>query len=388
MSAPGLHVVGAGMTAFGRHPDRPLRDLGGEAVAAALADAGLEPAEIDMAFVANSMAAIVTGEVAVVGQGILRHNGFAGIPVYNIDNACAGSSSAFNLAVQALRAGAARNVLVLGAEKLISADRTRAYLALNGAADATLVAASGIDPARQSVFVAAIYPPRLAGYAARHGLEAETLAMIAAKNRAHAAANPLAQYRDPITVQDVLASRPIVGPITQLMCAPIGDGASAVVLSAAPPRAGQRPVRVLASAVGMGGGGGSAVARVAARAYAEAGIGPDDLHLAELHDSIAFNELLAYEELGFAAPGQGHRLVREGQTTLGGRLPCNPSGGLESRGHPVAATGLAQICELVTQLRGEAGPRQVAGARAGLAENAGGFAKDDTAAIAITILGT
>lgn len=383
-----LHVTGAGMTAFGRHPDRPLRDLGGEAVAAALADAGLEPGEIGMAFVANSMAAIVTGEVAVVGQGILRHNGFSAIPVYNIDNACAGSSSAFSLAVQALRAGAARNVLVLGAEKLVSPDRSRAYLALNGAADAAVVAASGIDPARESVFVAAIYPPRLQAYAARHGLEAETLARIAVKNRAHAALNPLAQYRAPLTIAEVLASRQVVGPVTQLMCAPIGDGAAALVLSADPPRAGQRPVRILASAVGMGGGEGSAIARTAARAYAEAGLGPADVHLAELHDSIAFNELLACEELGFAAPGQAHRLVAEGQTALGGRLPCNPSGGLMSRGHPVAATGAAQICELVAQLRGEAGPRQVPGARVGLAENAGGFAKDDTAAIAITILGT
>jgi acetyl-CoA acetyltransferase len=382
-------IVGMGMTRFGKYPDTSLKTLGGEAIERALADAGLEAADIDMAFVANAMASVVTGQVSVVGQTILRAAGFSGIPVYNVDNACAGSSSALNLAVHAVRSGAAETVLVVGAEKLVSADRTAAYRALNGAADVDFVAASGIDPTRESVFVAAVYPERLRAYAEVHPLSAETLARISVKNRRHASLNPMAQYTDPMTVEDVLASRVIVDPVHALMCAPIGDGASAVIVTrAGRVRGTQRPVWIRGSAVGMAAAAGeeSTIRRVSARAYQEAGITPADIDVAEVHDSIAFNELLAYEELGFCEPGGGSRLVEEGATSLGGRIPVNTSGGLESRGHPVAATGLAQIVELGLQLRGEAGERQVADPRYALAENAGGFAGGDTAAVVITVL--
>ena len=384
-------IVGIGMTPFGKHIDRSLKSLGGEAIDAALADAGLEKSEIDMAFVANSMASVVTGQVSVIGQSILRANGFSGIPEYNIDNACASSSSALSLAVQAILSGSAEMVLVLGVEKLMSSDRTRAYVALNGAADPDVIAAAGIDVTKESIFVVAIYPERLKTYADAYGLRAETLAQISVKNRANAGANLFAQYREPITIDDVLKSRQIVGPITALMCAPISDGASAVILTRKNRIAkSQRPVWVRASAIAMGGAtnGVSAIRRVATRAYKQAGIVPSDVDVAEVHDSISFNEMLAYEELGFCEQGIGATLVDSGATTLHGRLPVNPSGGLESRGHPVAATGLAQIAELVTQLRGEAGERQVAKARIALAENAGGYSLDDTAAIAVTILGT
>jgi acetyl-CoA acetyltransferase len=379
-------ITGIGVTSFGRRQDDSLKAIAGEAVERALADAGVERDQVDMAFVANSMASIITGQVCIVGQTILGALGFSGIPVYNIDNACASSSSALNLAVQAIRAGAARTVLVVGAEKLFSPDREKSYIALNGAADVDFVAESGIDAARESVFVAAVYPERLDAYKRDHPLTAETLAQIAVKNRRHAGLNPLAQFTKPISVEDVLGSRTIVDPVTALMCAPIGDGAAAVVVRAVD-QPGERDVTVRASAIGMGSGGnGSTIRRVAERAYAEAGVAPGDVDVAEVHDSIAFNELLAYEELGFCAPGGGSALVAEGATALGGRLPVNPSGGLESRGHPVAATGLAQIAELTAQLRGEAGQRQVDGARLALAENAGGWAAGDTAAVAITIL--
>ena len=390
MTARDVAIVGVGTTRFGKHIDRSLKSLGAEAIDCALSDAGIAATEIDMAFVANSMASIITGQVAVVGQTILRAHGFSGIPVFNVDNACAGSSSALSLAVQAIRSGSASVVLVLGVEKLMSADRTRAYVALNGAADTDFVAESGIDPTRESVFVAAVYPSRLADYATRYGLEAKTLAEIAVKNRRHASKNALAQFTDPISVEDVLGARSIVGPITALMCAPITDGASAIVL-ARPDRVtkSQRPVWILGSAVGMGTppDAGSSIRSVATQAYGQAGLQPADIDVAEVHDSVSFNELLAYEQLGFCAPGEGSRLVADGATALGGKLPVNMSGGLESRGHPVAATGAAQIAELTIQLRGEAGERQVVGARHALAENAGGFAGDDTAAIAVTILG-
>jgi acetyl-CoA acyltransferase len=382
-------IVGTGMTAFGKHMDRSLASLAGEAITLALADADVEPAEVQMAFVANAMASITTGQVSVVGQTILRDLGYEDIPVFNIDNACAGSSSAIQLATHAIAAGAADTVLVVGVEKLYAEDRSKAYRALNGAVNVEFVEASGIDAGRQSVFVAAIYPERLRAYKTEFGLEAKTLAQIAVKNRRHAATNPIAQYRDPISVEDVLASRLIVDPLTALMCAPIGDGAAAVVMVRGDAiRADRRPVWIRGSAVGMGRSpnGESSIHRVASKAYARAGLTPQDVDLAEVHDSVAFNELMAYEELGLAERGEGHKLIEEEATSLGGRIPVNVSGGLESRGHPVAATGVAQLVELTLQLRGEAGTRQVRDARVGIAENAGGFAKDDTAAVAVTIV--
>ncbi|MHA6631663.1 thiolase family protein [Pseudonocardia sichuanensis] len=382
-------LVGAGMTRFGRYPEESIKGLAAPAVQEALADAGLDPADIDMAFVANAMAALITGQSSVVGQSVLRHLGFSGIPVYNVDNACAGGATALNLAVHAVRAGAAEAVLVLGVEKMVTADKSLTFRALNGAADVDFVAASGVDPGTGSVFVSAVYPPRLQAYADRYPLSAETLAGIAVKNRAHAALNPMAQYVTPLTVDEVLQSRTVAAPVTALMCAPISDGAAAVVVVRGDRvRPVQRPVWVRSSAVGMAAGGDdiSTIQRVSRRVYAEAGIGPDELHVAEVHDSIAFNELHAYEELGLCGPGEGTRLVTEGATSLGGPIPVNPSGGLESRGHPVAATGIGQVIELMQQLRGDAGDRQVPDARHGLAESAGGFAGGDTAAVAVTLL--
>jgi acetyl-CoA acyltransferase len=382
-------ITGVGLTPFGRHRDRSLKSLAGEAIDAALADARCAIQDIDMAFVANAMSAVMTGQCSVVGQSVLRSYGFAAIPVFNIDNACAGSSSALSLAEQAVRAGAARSVLVVGVEKLYSDDRSKTFRALNGAADLDDLDLEGLDPERESVFIKKAYAPRLEAYARRHGLEPTTLARIVCKNREHAVDNPVAQYRTPVTVEDVLTARMIVEPITALMCAPIGDGASAAVVTNADvaKREDRRPIWIRATAVGMASETTeSPVPRVAGRAFQEARVGPRDVDVAEVHDSTAFTELVAYEHLGFCDPGQGARLVAEGVTTIGGALPINPSGGLESRGHPIAATGLAQIGELVHQLRGDAGPRQVPGASVALAENAGGFVAGNTAAVAVTIL--
>jgi acetyl-CoA acyltransferase len=379
-------IVGSAITRFGKFPDRSLKSLGSEAIRGALEDAGVEVAEIDMAFVANSMSAIITGQAAVIGQTILRAHGFCGIPVFNIDNACASSSSALSLAVQAIRAHSADTILVLGVEKLVTTDKARAFTAINAAVDPEFLSETGIDPLTQSVFVSSVYPERLDAYARRYPLRADALAQIAVKNRKAAALNPYAQYVKAITKEEVLNSRPIVGPITALMCAPIGDGAAAVIVTRRDRvRSDQKPIWVGASVIGMGSvpGAVSSVARVASLAYKKAGITPKDINV---HDSIAFNELVAYEELGFVGPGLGASLIEEGATAIGGRIPVNTSGGLQSRGHPIAATGLAQIHELILQLRGSAGLRQVSNAQFGLAENAGGYALDDTGAIAITIL--
>jgi acetyl-CoA acyltransferase len=381
-------IVGAGMIPFGKHMDESLKALGADAVRAALADAGLPLEAIDSVFVANAMSAVVTGQVSVVGQTIMREMGMRSTPVWNIDNACASSSSAVTLAVNALRAGAADHVLVLGVEKLYTSSRAATYRAINGAADVELREQYDVDLDRESFFVKAVYPERLRRYESRYGLDARTLAEISVKNRANAHDNPVAQYREPMTVDEVLGSRVIVEPLHALMCAPIGDGAAAVILTTRRHLTpAMRPVWVRASEVAMGGDpGGEPVRELARRAYTRASIEPARVDLAEVNDSISFNELKAYEDLLWCGDGEGASYLAEGTPTATGARPVNTSGGLESRGHPIAATGAAQLVELTQQLRGESGSRQVDGARWGIAENLGGFARDDTAAIAITIL--
>ena len=383
-------VAGVGVTRFGKYLDRSLRDIGGEAIAAALADAAVDPDQIEMVFVANTVASVISDQVAVVGQVVLNGSGIAGVPVYNIDNACAGSSTALNLDTHAIAAGAARRILVVGVEKMYSDDRTKTFRALNGAADIEWVRETGVDSERESVFMKEVYAARLREYAERWPLSEDTLAQIAVKNRGNARLNDNAQFRDPLTVEDVLASRVVQAPVRALMCAPIGDGAAAAVIVCEElARRTDRAVSIKASRVSMGSPpprGRSTIARVAGHAYADAGLGPDAIDVAEVHDATAFSELLAYEELGFCEPGEGTKLVDDGATTLAGRIPVNPSGGLESRGHPLAATGVAQIAALTTQLRGEAGAAQVPNARVALAETAGGFVGGDSAAVAVTIL--
>lgn len=387
----GSAIVGVGLTPFARHAERTLGDLGREAAQAALEDAGLDLGDVQMAFVANTAGGEMTGQVAVVGQVVMDRLGIRGIPVYNIDNACAGSATALNLATMAIRSGEVDVALVVGVEKLYSADRSKTYRALNGAADVEWARGTGTDLEGESVFVKEVYPQRLRTYAAQYGLDPRALASIAVKNRQHASLNPLAQYRAPITLDDVLGARMVTPPLTTLMCAPIGDGASAaVVMSAAHARKHGRPVWIRASAVTMGNGPGAegTLRTLADKAYGIAGLRPQDVDVGELHDATAFGELLATEELRLVDRGTGAAAADGGATALGGRLPVNTSGGLLSRGHPIAASGLAQIAEIVWQLRGDARERQVDGARVGLTEIAGGFVGGDSAAVAVHLLAT
>jgi acetyl-CoA acetyltransferase len=226
----------------------------------------------------------------------------------------------------------------------------------------------------------------------RWGTTKEQFAKVAVKNHEHGSLNPYAQYRDRCTLEEVLASPLIAEPLTRLMCSPIGDGAAAVVLVSAEKarQLGGKPIWIRASVLGSGQDPApnlpGIVERTSGKAYEVAGIGPGDVDVVELHDASAPAEVLTYEELGLCAPGEGGRLVDEGVTALGGRVPVNPSGGLLAKGHPVGATGVAQVCELFWQLRGEAGSRQVAGAKVGLAENGGGMVRNEAAAMAIHVL--
>lgn len=385
-----VYVAGAVSTAFGKVVERSLRSFAEEAVAAALSDAGAQPDDVEAVYFANAVAGLISGQESIRGQIALRHTGLLGLPVINVENACASSSTAFHLAVGAIAAGQLDVALVVGAEKMTHVDRTRTFGAFNGAVDREEF---DLDAApNQSLFMD-LYAEMTREYAERSGATREDFAAVVVKSHANAAGNPTAQYRDPVTVEQVLSSRLISDPLTLLMCSPIGDGAAALLLASRTglERLDADPVRVLATTVlSRREGeprGDHVVTRAARKAYAQAGITPADVDVVELHDAAAPAELFVPEELGLVPEGGGVDLLRSGGSALTGRLPLNPSGGLLSRGHPVGATGCAQIVELVDQLRARCGARQVPGARVALAENGGGWMAGGPAVASVTVLG-
>lgn len=373
-----VSVAGSGMTRFGRHLDRSPRDLVEEAVTAALDDVGLEPGDVDAVVVGNAVDGLMTGQESVRGQVVLRGTGIRGVPVVNTENACASGAVAAHLGWQSIVAGLHRRVLVVGYEKLVHPDREKAFRAFDASMDlAEMRALHPSPPTDRTIF--------MDHYADRSDLDEDVLAEIAAKNHTHGALNPLAQYRTPLDAAEVLASRPIVGPLRLRMCAPMGDGAAAVVLSS-----DEGPVHIVASVMTSGRGDDAslptAVSRAAALAYERAGLGPDDLDLVELHDATAVGELELYAQLQLCSPGSEDALVKGGTTRLGGARPVNTSGGLLARGHPIGATGVAQLVELHTQLTGRGGARQVDGARIALAQNLGGIVGTDVACAVVHVL--
>jgi acetyl-CoA acyltransferase len=391
-----IYVAGAGMTRFGKQLERNVRSLAEEAVRDALADAGIGPEAIEYAFFSNAVGSLITGQACIPGQAALRHTGLLGIPIVNVENACASGSTAFSLACNTLAAGAADVAIVVGAEKLSHPDKTRSFAAFSSGYDQeeppTLTAHQQHGGQGRSVFMD-VYAHMAREYMEMSGATAEDFANVAVKAHRHGALNPKAQYGDEVSTEAVLASRGVVDPLTLLMCSPLSDGAAALVLATERglERMNADPVRVLAATLVSGGdrssGAPSSPERAAKLAYAQAGITPQQLDVIELHDAAAPAELIVSEELGLCEPGGGPALLRSGATALGGRVPINPSGGLLSKGHPVGATGCAQIVELVDQLRDRCGERQVPGAQVALAENGGGFLENEPAVATITILG-
>jgi acetyl-CoA acyltransferase len=384
-----VYIAGAYVTPFGKFPDKTLRVLAAEAVTGALADAGCGPDEIDAVYFANAAEGLLTGQEMVRGQVVLDGTGLEGKPVINCENACASGSTAAHLAFTAVQSGAADVALALGAEKLTNPDRARTFSVFQAGWDVERF--GGPDgKSDQSAFMST-YADMARQYMVRSGATIEDFAAVSVKSHANGALNPNAQYRDPLTVEEVLASRVIDDPLRMLMCSPIGDGASAIVVANARglDRLDAEPVRVLAAALRSGSRNEaeSPIVLATRAAYQQAGIGPGDLDVIEVHDAAAPAELMATEELGIAGPGEGPALFRAGETALGGRFPINPGGGLLSRGHPIAATGCAQLTELVDQLRGRCGERQVPSAKIALAENGGGWLGGKGPAVAtITIL--
>lgn len=406
-----VYVIGVGMTPFSRHPDLSVRDLATRAVRAALEDAGLGPEDIGAIAFANAVQGAMEGQFGIRGQVALRDLPFDAVPIINVENACASATTALHLAITQVRAGQTEIALAVGAEKMVNPDSALSMAAFEGSwdrADRDNVIARlrrlGLGtptPARKAaretphtVFMD-VYAAFAKFHMARYGTTQRQLAVVAAKNHTHSIHNPLSQYRKAFSVDEVLAARLIAWPMTLPMCSPISDGAAAaiVVSERVARRIGLSRAARIRAAVLMNGGRRADddlerhISRRASKlAYDQAGLGPQDVDVVECHDATAFGEIQQSELLGFCALGEGGPLAESGATTLGGRIPFNPSGGLESKGHPIGATGLGQIFELVTQLRGEAGPRQVENARIALAENGGGLMGVEEAAVAVTIL--
>lgn len=376
-----VYVAGSGVIPFRRYPDRTIVSLATEAACLALADAGVAAAGLGIGFFANALAGKLFGDLTI-GQNVFAAIGAPRIAVINVENACTSGSTAFYLACLAIRAGEADLALVVGAEKMCVPQ-----LGLLNSGNTELDTLLGL-----------VTPASFALRARRHmhefGTTAQQLAQVAVKNRRHAADNPIAQFRVPISVDEVLASPLIADPLTRLQACPIADGAAALVLcSGAMARRLGATVRVRAAVLASGGyenpqdlAQWQTDRRGATEAYAQAGIGPDGIDLVECHDAFSIAEIMHYEALGLCEPGAGGWLVERGATALGGRYPVNASGGLLSRGHPVGATGVAQIAEIADQLRGRAGARQVSGARTGLAHCMGGDKAADTKSITVAIL--
>ena len=388
-------IVGVGITPFGKHMERGLRSLTHEAVTEALDEARLAADDIDAVFFANAAGGFITGQEMIRGQAALRGLGFEGKPVVNVENACASGSSAVHLACLAVESGQYRTVLVVGAEKMLHPNKDVTFRALAAAVDLEeeqeRLAAGAENQAGNGSKFMDIYAAKARKYMEHSGATAADFAQVSVKSRAGAARNPAAQFRTELSVAEVLASRSIASPLTMLMCSPNAVGAAALVITSEDQARARSAahVRIRASALVSGRGSTnqeSAVRRAAQRAYECAGIGPDELDVIELHDAAAPAELQLYEALGLCKQYEGVNLLRSGATALGGRLPVNPSGGLLSRGHPIGATGCAQLVELTRQLLGRAVGRQRHGARVALAQNAGGQQGDDEAVAVVTIL--
>ncbi|MGX1086467.1 thiolase family protein [Pseudomonas sp. AP3_22 TE3818] len=407
-----VYIAGIAMTVFGRHLERSLDDLAREALNGALQDAGCRTEDLGIAFYAGMTNGPLQGQIAIPGQVVLSKVGIEGIPIYNIENACASGSAAFNLAVQSLRAGTTDVALAIGAEKMNIADKLKALSIFEAGWDIsraeqnyqTLVqmgegveVPEGSESDKPYSKFMAIYAAMCRHHMSTYGTTQRQIAAVSAKNHTHSVHNPYSQFRKPFSIEEILAAPPITYPITLPMCAPLSDGAAAAILCTEEGlnRIGAdktRCIKVAASVIRSFSNRRLDqpelhVGRLAARmAYEQAGLGPRDMHVAEVHDASAMGEIIQVENLGFVAPGEGGPAAERGEFTLGGRVPVNTSGGLESKGHPLGATGIGQLYELVTQLRGEAGKRQVEGARHAIQENGGGLQGVEEAAVAIHIL--
>ena len=380
MAERDVWILGASMTRFGRYPDKDLIDLGAEAALAALDDAGVGMADMDV-LAAGNLAEASSG----VGQRLQKQIGQTGIPVYNVANACATGATAVRCVYLAIRAGEAEMGLAVGLEKMGKAG----LLGAAARADRKVFTPSGRYGAVMSVegrlgttLMPGVFAQAGLEYAGQHdGVGFEQFAKVAEKNHAHSTLNPLAQYQKAFSLEEVMHAEMVAYPNTLLMCCPTGDGAAAVVLVSEerlrtlPDEQRRRAVRIAASVMTSDPWTEhdqvqpdvNTLTREAARqAYETSGVDPRDLDLVELHDCFATAELIHYDNLGLCAPGEAGKFIDERGPWRDGAIPVNVSGGLISKGHPLGATGVANLYEVATHLRGEAGDRQIPDAKVGL----------------------
>ncbi len=379
-------IIGAGMIKFGKMPDYPAAQMGGDAAQMAIKQAGINPTKIEATYCGN------IGNAPNLAQRINGEMGVTGIPAFNHENACASSSAAFRQGFLAIANGLQDYVLVVGVENMTS------HIASGTMAAGPLVLPHGANLEADNGM---LMPAGFALTGRRHmhefGTTEEQFAKIAVKNHDHSVLNPYAQYNKTFTLDEVLNSRLVCDPITLYQCCPIGDGAAAVIITTAE-KAKQHTTKpitvggsVLTSGVYKASAEGppriDACISASKECYEMSGVGPEDIDVVELHDCFTIHELLAYEDLGLCPKGEGGRFIDEGKSDYGGQVVVNPSGGLLSKGHPIGATGVAQMVEIVWQLQGDCGERQVPGAKIGLTHNGGGFGPgNEPGAMSISIL--
>jgi acetyl-CoA acyltransferase len=355
------YVIGAGMTVFGRHEDRSLESLGVEAVRSALADAGMDYSEIEIAFCGH----VLQGTTA--GQRVLQGVGLSGIPIINVENACASGSTAFFQAVMAVETGMVDVALALGFERM-----ARGPIPTDPRDSRTAERPKSAPPMMPAMF-AEVFK----AHSRKYGTRVEQMAMVSVKNHENAALNPKAQYGHRVNREEVITARMVAEPLTLLMCCPTSSGAAAAIVANRSRTQGRAkaPVAVIAAALESerGAGAGDPLygiteinTRAANKAYEQAGIRPDALNVVELHDCFAIAEIVHYENLGLCERGEGGKFIEAGLSARTGKVAVSTSGGLLAKGHPLGATGVAQVVEVVEQLRGESGPRQVPNAKYGL----------------------
>jgi len=414
-----VKIIGGAVTKFGKHPSRNMKSLAAEAVTGALEDAGITAKDLGGAWVGNCVQGIFDGQEMIRGQIVLHTMGIHGIPIVNVENACASSATALNAAWVQIALGEIDVALVLGMEKMFSDDKAKSFRIFTAAMDVERLSsisesmkkdeekieedrkARG-EQTRQKTGDRSIFMDFYARGAREHmkqyGTTQRQLAVVASKNHFHSSMNPLAQYQRKFSVEEVLNDVEVAYPLTRAMCSPIGDGAAASIICSEEfaNKIGAKNSAEIAACLLTSGQplhadsddeeSSGALTVLAKKAYQRAGLGPEDIDLAEVHDATAFGEISSTEALLFCPKGQGGPFAEAGHTTLGGKIPVNVSGGLESQGHPIGATGIRQVVELFWHLTERAGERQVEGARVGLAQNAGGSAPKGAGALSVTIL--
>ena len=408
-----VYVYSVGMTKFGKFLDKGVKDLTGEALKSLKNDGEISFNEIEAAWFSNAAWGMYEFQHSIRGQVALSANKIDKIPIINVENACASGSTAFHGAWMAIKSGLYDCILAIGAEKIYQEDRKKMMEGFITYTDvektrqlmeqlkqmaakqkAKKAKEQGTDETKEkkgghSAFMD-LYAMAARNHMKKHGTTKRQYAAVAAKNHNNSTLNPLAQYTFPMTVEEVMEDYEVAYPLTRSMCAPVGDGAAAAILCSEKflkEHPTDRAVLIRASVLKSGSWRTDDVAKRASKTvYEMAGLSPQDINVAEVHDATAFGEIHQIEQMGFCPIGQGGPFTESGATALDGTIAINPSGGLLSRGHPIGASGLAQLYELVVQLRGEAEDRQVKNPRFALAENGGGNIGFGEAALCVHIL--